>query len=172
MDNTLQLNQQGGGRIDIPLPEGDSGISIPILNYKNSYTATSTSQSVASLNITNSPGSRTYMNSSILCYIEGYYYQGASVWNDVYRFEMNLDELKEHIIENFSLLEDGGYLFFICGLETIVYSIDIFIPHSGVTVIKSGSNIQVSSITYTYSRGSSNITTDDRFILLPVSKTS
>ena len=29
MDNTLQLNQSGGGRIDIPLPEIESGFPIP-----------------------------------------------------------------------------------------------------------------------------------------------
>lgn len=29
VDNTLQLNQNGGGRIDIPLPETESGFPIP-----------------------------------------------------------------------------------------------------------------------------------------------
>lgn len=147
VDNTLQLNKQGGGRIDIPLPENaEEEIECSFTRtFNNTYSVTTASET--STMLLDSKLTKYSIKNKIFT-IKGYYIS-TSRYTTPYRLSKGYDAIMENISSSLdSLLDtikekigDFQYSLYICDESDIISGTLIYIP----------------SITSDYSLGSSQI---------------
>lgn len=116
VENTLQLNQQGGGRIDIPLPESENTFNDVSILTKVTATITNTLKNIGTTTI----GSDAFQVSRPSLYDTKNYYRSTSAENvsivesgsrNSILFQATLDLTSIHqCFNSLSNLGDGSYI--------------------------------------------------------------